>query len=320
MKILILGGTQFFGRAIVSAALDRGHAVTLFHRGKTGADLFPNAEHVLGDRDGGLGNLGDRTFDAVIDVCGYVPRIVEQSVIFLKSRATHYQFISTISVYDPPEHAAEPLTETCPLSPTAGLDTEEITWETYGPLKVLCEQAVQQTWGDNHFILRPGFIIGPHDSTDRFTYWVNRIATQSRVVCGERVDQPIQVIDARDLAAFSVHATEQSLTGATHATGPALTFQDMLGSIKAALNRQTQFVSIPAEELREGENLPLVIGPGRDSILRISCAKAESEGLQRRPIAGTIRDTWAWFSSQGDRPLKAGLSTERENELLTTKG
>jgi 2'-hydroxyisoflavone reductase len=173
VRLLVLGGTQFVGRALVEAALHGGHEVTLFHRGRTNADLFPEAEHVLGDRDGGLDLLRGRAWDACLDVCGYVPRVVRQSADLLRGAVGRYVFVSTISVY---ASLAEPAVEGSPLAELADTAVEEITGETYGGLKVLCEREVERAFGDDALVIRPGFVVGPHDPTGRFTYWAHRAA------------------------------------------------------------------------------------------------------------------------------------------------
>jgi len=317
MKILVIGGTRFFGRAIVAEALERGHDVTLFHRGKTGPELFPKAKHILGDRDGDTSLLEGHQFDAVIDVCGYVPRIVALSVDALR-KAGHYQFISTISVYHPKGRASRPLTEAWPLYGTEGVQSEEVTGESYGPLKVLCEQAVTRAFPNNSFHLRPGYIVGAHDPSDRFTHWVSRIGSEKRILVPTRLDQPIQVIDARDLAAFSVSATEQGLVGATHATGHVMTFGAMLAAIRDALGRTTEFVPHNTEE--PGKDYPLSGEPDDDVLLSISIEKALGEGLKLRPLEETIRHTWDWSRKRGAFTPRTGISVEREREVLASLG
>src|SRR4051794_40724893 len=220
MNLLVLGGTSFVGRAIVEDAIASGHTVTLFSRGKTGTDLFPDLERRIGDRDtGDYAALADGQWDAVLDVTGYVPRHVAQAADALGDRIGRYLFISTGSVYDR-TGASDGMTEdTARLAPERG--TEEITGETYGPLKVACEDDVLSRFGERATIVRPGIVAGPHDPTDRFTYWVRRAAAGGRAALPGRPEQPVQVVDSRDLARLAVGLVEQDKPGIYNAVGPA---------------------------------------------------------------------------------------------------
>jgi len=206
MKILVLGGTRFVGRHIVEAALAGGHRVTLFNRGQTNPGLFPDVETLKGDRDGGLDMLRGRRWDAVVDTYGMLPRLVRASTEILKSAAEQYVFISTLAVY---ADYANPVTgEELPLRELSDPTVEELTGDTYGGLKVLCERAVQEVFGPGALIIRPGFIVGPWDATDRFTYWMRRIQRGGEMLAPGQPDDPMQVIDARDLAHFVVRLVE----------------------------------------------------------------------------------------------------------------
>jgi 2'-hydroxyisoflavone reductase len=323
MQILILGGTVFLGRALVEAALDRGHAVTLFNRGRTNADLFPEAERLQGDRDGGLDALRGRRWDAVIDTSGYVPRVVHDSAALLADATDHYTFISSISVYA--EDAAPPLDESSPVATLADPSVEEVTGETYGGLKALCEQAVQQVCGERALVIRPGLIVGPHDPTDRFAYWPRRIARGGEVLAPDIRRQPVQVIDARDLAAWILALVEQHRGGTFNATGPAqpTSFADVLESCRTTLNPDARITWIdPAFLLDRGvqpwSELPLWEPAEADSpprLMTVSIERALDSGLAFRPLAATIRDTHAWESS-GDPIIRHSLRPEREAELL----
>src|SRR4030095_11435959 len=211
MRILVIGGTMFLGRHIVEHALARGHEVTLFHRGKTNPHLFPDLEHVLGDRKESLEPLAGRRFDAILDTCGYVPRVVKLSAHALSGAAPHYTFISTISVYS--DHKTLNQDETGPTGELEDPTREEITGDTYGPLKVLCEQAAAESFTGRVLVIRPGLIVGPHDPTDRFTYWPVRIARGGEVLAPGPEDTPVQLIDVRDLAAWTVEMMETGRTG-----------------------------------------------------------------------------------------------------------
>jgi len=218
MRLLVLGGTQFVGRHIVEAALARGHAVTLFHRGKTNPGLFPETQEVLGDRDGGLGALRGGTWDAVVDVNGYVPRLVRDSVRALATAAGHYVFISTLSVLA--DFSKSGQDESTPRASFEKLATEEITGETYGPLKAACEAEVEKGAAGRHSILRPGFIVGPWDHTGRFNYWLRRASAGGTMLAPGHPGAPVQFIDARDLAAFVLAAAETRKPGTYHTVGP----------------------------------------------------------------------------------------------------
>jgi 2'-hydroxyisoflavone reductase len=326
VNLLILGGTQFVGRAIARTALDRGHRVTLFHRGKTNADLFPEAEHVLGDRDGGLDGLSGRRWDAVCDVCGYVPRVVRQSVEALAGAAPSYAFISTVSVY---ADLSRPGTdESAALPPPPDPPTEEITPKTYGPLKAACEKEVAAFPGAT-LIVRPGLIVGPHDSTDRFTYWPVRVARGGEVAAPGAPDRRVQIVDVRDLAEWTVGRLEARAEGVFNATGPAgpLTLGEVLETCRDVAGADARFRWIPdgvltAHEVKAFREMPLWLpaGQGMDGVLAVDSGRAIAEGLTFRPLADTVRDTLAWHRSRDPEPeLTAGVTPEREAELLAAE-
>jgi 2'-hydroxyisoflavone reductase len=218
MKILILGGTVFLGRHLAREALARGHRVTLFNRGRTAPNLFPEAQRLFGDRDGDLDALDGHVWDSVIDTCGYVPRIVRQSTLRLSSSANHYTFISSIAVY---KNLAQPgLNESAALGELKDSAVEEINGDTYGPLKVLCEQEVTGVFPNRALIVRPGLIVGPHDPTDRFTYWPVRAARGGLILSPRPSQAQVQFIDARDLAEWILNSIEAGKLGEYNATGP----------------------------------------------------------------------------------------------------
>jgi 2'-hydroxyisoflavone reductase len=324
MNILIIGGTRFVGRAIAEDALARGHQVTLFHRGQTNPDLFPGAEHILGDRDGELTNLGDRQWDAVIDTCGYVPRIVGLSAEYLKDRVKRYIFISTISVYS--ESTERGRDEDAELATLTDETTEEITGETYGGLKVLCEQIAERIMPGRVLVIRPGLIVGPHDPTNRFTYWPVRVRRGGDVLVPGDGSYPAQFIDVRDLAAFTLHMTEQQATGIFNATGPdvALTLMDVLKAAQAVTGSSVEYVHATAEFLAEKEVAPWMEMPlwipseAGAALMAVSVQRGIDAGMRFRPLAETIRDTLAWYDSiQGDEQTwSAGMKAERETELI----
>jgi 2'-hydroxyisoflavone reductase len=196
VKLLILGGTRFLGRHLVDAALERNHQVTLFNRGKSNPDWYPEIETIIGDRDSDLEQLTERSWEAVLDTCGYIPRIVRASAQALSAAVTHYTFISSISVYA--DETIPNMDETALVGSIEDETVEEITGETYGPLKVLCEQEVQSAFPEGALIIRPGLIVGPHDPSDRFTYWPVRLARGGDVLAPGDPRMPVQIIDARD--------------------------------------------------------------------------------------------------------------------------
>jgi 2'-hydroxyisoflavone reductase len=323
MRLLILGGTQFVGRYLAQSALERGHRVTLFHRGETNRGLFPEAETIYGNRDGGLDALTKGAWDAVIDTCGYLPRLVGDAARFLARRVERYTFVSTISVYA--DFSRPGLDESSPLGTLEDPTTETIDGKTYGPLKVLCEKAVTETYGERGLIIRPGLIVGPHDPTNRFTYWVARIADGGEILAPGPKDAPVQFIDVRDLGEWMLRMTEDGETGVWNATGPRepVPMDRLLETMRPATGSNGEFTWVPAGFLLEQQvgawqELPLWL-PGEDmaGLCRIDIERAVSRGLTFRPLADTIRDTLDWARTvPADAPRKAGLARDREKELL----
>jgi 2'-hydroxyisoflavone reductase len=326
MHILIIGGTVFLGRHLVEAALARGHTLTLFNRGKRNPDLFPEVEKLRGDREKPeeLAILNERRFDAVIDTCGYVPRVVRSSAELLASRTEHYTFISSISVYA--SYSKVGLTEADPVGTLADPTVEEITGETYGPLKALCEQAAEAALPGRTLNIRPGLIVGPHDPTDRFTYWPMRVARGGQLLAPEHPGYLIQVIDVRDLAAWTISQIEQGATGIYNATGPdyTLTIGDLIETCVAvsgsdAQPRWASAAFLAEQGIAPWSEMPLWVPEGPDSagFSTVDCSKAIATGLGFRPIAETVRDTLAWAQSRpADHQWRAGLSAEKEQQAL----
>lgn len=317
MQILVLGGTVFVGRAIVEQALDRDHRVTLFSRGLTGVDLFPGAERRTGDRNtGDYSSLADGRWDAVVDVSAYVPRHVSQVEDAVEGSVGRYLLISTGSVYDWTA-AGHPADENAPrLSPERS--TEEITDDTYGPLKVACEDDALARFGDRATIVRPGIVAGSHDPTDRFTWWVRR-AAEGRVLVPERQDQPVQVVDSRDLAHLVIALLEADRSGIYNAVGPAepTTLAGLVDACAAGAGTSPEVVVVPAT----GADLPLVLDPGDpDIIFERSAAAARAVGLTGTPLAQTAADVLAWDEHRGRPPLSTGPDAAREAELLAAGG
>ncbi|MGB4869416.1 MAG: SDR family oxidoreductase [Candidatus Promineifilaceae bacterium] len=323
MKLLILGGTRFLGRALVDAALDAGHELTLFNRGQSNPDLYPQVEQIRGSRDGGLAGLHGRQWDAVIDTCGYVPRLVGDSARLLADAVGHYTFISSISVYR--DFAAPGITEDSPLATMADETVEEITGETYGPLKVLCEQTISEAMNGRALHVRAGLIVGPHDPTDRFSYWPYRIAQGGRVLAPGNPDAPVQFIDVRDLAAWTVQATAQTLRGPFNATGPdhRLSMRATLETCRQALGSDASFVWVDepfllAHDVAPWTDLPLwVTSDESEGFGTVNCGNAQQAGLVYRPLAQTAQDTLAWLNTRpADYVWRNGLTAVRETELL----
>ncbi len=326
MKILIIGGTRFVGRHIAAAFSEHGDDVTLFNRGNN-PSVHEHLEQVHGDRASDLSRLDGRSWDAVVDTSGYTPNLVETSARYFNPRTDRYIFISTMSVYDhertdgPNESA--PLLE---LPPDA--DPSVYSDERYGALKVLCERAVQGEFGERATIMRPGLVAGPHDPTDRFTYWTVRFDEGGEVLT-PLLQSRLQYIDARDLAAFAVRLARSPESGAFNCVTPrgSMSFGDLCEACmheSAAEDASVRAVSdefLARHDVRPWTELPLWIPAASEhaSIANGDSSRALASGLQIRPVRETVRDTLAWARGAEKRPgaLKAGLAPEREAELLT---
>ena len=318
MRILVIGGTSFLGRHLVAHALASGHRMTLFHRGRTNPDLFPEAERIHGDRDGGLAPLAGHTWDAVLDTCGYVPRVVGDSAGLLADAVERYLFVSTLSVY--PDDVEPGATEDAPLLDPPPAEVEEITDETYGPLKVACERAVASALPDRALIVRPGLIVGPDDPTDRFTYWVRRVAEGGEVLAPAPPEDPVQFVDVRDLAAFLLRHLEAGTVGVFNTIAPPIPLEDLLAACRTASGSDAAVTWVPGPFLRERgvepwSDLPLWL-PDDPGANRFDPARALAAGLSPRPVAETVLDTLTWDRARPRQPLKAGLDAERERALL----
>lgn len=322
MQILIIGGTVFLGRHLVEAALAHGHTVTLFNRGQHNPDLFPTVEKLRGNRDGELGVLAGRHWDAVIDTCGYIPRAVKDSATQLAEQVDHYTFISTISVY--PDYTQAGIDETAAVGTLADPTVEEVTGETYGPLKALCEAAAEAAMPGRVLTIRPGLIVGPHDPTDRFTYWPVRVDKGGAVLAPGTPTQQVQVIDVRDLAEWTIRQVEAKQTGIYNTTGPAqpLTMQQLLAECKAVAASEATFTWVSEAFLLEQQvgafvEVPLWVPAEMAGLEQINCQKAIDAGLTFRPLATTIRDTLVWDKTRdAAHQWRAGLAPDREAALL----
>jgi 2'-hydroxyisoflavone reductase len=351
LKILVLGGTGFLGPAVVHAALARGHTLTLFNRGRTdkkkqelyGEPVFPDLEKIHGNRDPdkhavdddptspkGLSGLeGGRTWDAVVDTSGYVPRIVKASAELLKDRAGHYTFISSVSVYKDTGTPGGDETRECGVMADPTVEEMGASFENYGPLKRLCEQAAEAAFPGRCANIRPGLIVGPWDPTDRFTYWPVRVARGGEVLAPGTADDPIQLIDVRDLGEWIVRCIEKNVTGEFNALGPpsGLTMGRVLDACKAAAKNDATFAWANAEFLEANQvapwsDMPVWTPPAGDmaGFHRWNCAKSMAAGLTFRDINDTCAATLEWWrtlpESRRNAPMRAGVTAEREAELL----
>ncbi len=331
LRILILGGTGFTGPYQVRYALSRGHKVTTFNRGKTHPGELPSeVEQLVGDRNGKLDALKGRKWDAAIDNPTTLPAWVRDAAEILKGNVERYVSISTISVY---ADTSKGIDETAPLAKYDGPDPYKETLEamkasgykTYGPLKALSEKEAEKWFPGKTLIIRPGLIVGPGDETDRFTYWPVRIDRGGEVLAPGNPSDPVQFIDARDLAEWTIRMAENRDTGIYNATGPAkpLGIGEMLDQTKSALNSDAKFTWVPAEFLQQQKveawsDMPVWAGDEL-GLARTNISRALGKGLTFRPLTETARDTLAWFKSQSqDRQskLRAGLTPEREAEVL----
>jgi 2'-hydroxyisoflavone reductase len=321
VKLLILGGTRFLGRHLVETALRTGHEVTLFHRGRGGCDVYPEVEHVHGDRDGDLKLLGGRTWEAAVDTSGFFPRVVRMSTELLRDAVEHYTFVSSISVYP---KFTKGMDETAPVSRLDDPGTEEITEETYGALKALCEEAAEEVMPGRVLNVRAGLLVGPYDNTDRFTYWVRRVSTGGRVLVPAPPGRPVQVIHAGDLAGWILRMGEQRRGGVYHGTGPPTphTMEEFLATCKSAAGGNAEWVWTPEEFLNQEkvtwwQDVPLCLEEKESAVMEVDVTKAVDDGLVFRPLLQTVRETLAWDTQRppGTR-LAAGLKADREVELI----
>ena len=335
LRILILGGTGFTGPFQVQYAVDRGHKVTVFNRGKTKRGEIPEGvEQLVGDRNGQLDALKGKQWDVVIDNPTMLPVWVRDAAEILKGNVDRFVFISTISVYA--EHGTPAKEESADLAKYEGEDPMKETidsvrgsgFKLYGPLKALSEQEAEKWFPGKTLIIRPGLIVGPGDQTDRFTYWPVRIDRGGEVLAPGKPTDPVQIIDARDIAEWTVRMVENGETGTYNATGPGnpLGMGEMLGGIKAGVKSDAKFTWVSAEFLEEHKvspwsDMPVWIPPSGDmgGMGRTSIKKALAKGLTFRPLEVTARDTLTYFKSLPEdrqKQLKAGLSAEREKEVL----
>jgi len=325
-KILILGGTKFLGPHVVDAALARGHTMTLFNRGKTHPGLFPNVEKLQGDRDGKLDALKGRTWDAVVDTSGYVPRIVKMSAELLAPSVKQYIFISTISVYaDGMPIGADETWKTNTIDDPTNEDVKK----NYGALKALSEKAAEAAMPGRVANIRPGLIIGPGDPTGRFTHWPVRLREGGEVLCPGDGKTPVQWIDGRDLGAWIVQLIEQGTVGTMNALGPErrVTMKEVIDTCNAAAGNKATPVWVDAKFLAKQDVMPWMEMPmwipneGEDAGFgTMSNARALKAGLKFRPLLDTAKDTLAWLETlpaeERATARSSGIKPEKEQKVL----
>jgi 2'-hydroxyisoflavone reductase len=324
MRILVLGGTRFVGRAYVEMALAVGNEVTLFNRGTTNPELFPDVEKVRGDRERDLSALAGRTWDEVLDPACYLPRVARISAEALRDAAPHYTFVSSLSAYGDIRSTGQD--ETGPVATMQDPTVEEITDETYGPLKVLAEREVQRVFGDGALILRPGFICGPYDSADRMPYWLRRLERDGEILAPEGPDFPVQLIDARDIAWFALTLASRGQGGLFNLCAPQEPhrLRDLLETAGRVVGNPHPDVTWASADfllehgLADFEAFPWWVPPQEFAFSRFDASRALAAGLEVRPIEDSFRSCWEWDRARGSVPLREGegLSPEREAELL----
>ncbi len=329
LKVLILGGTGFIGPHFVRVLGEGGHTVSLFNRGKRDPEVKPGIEQLLGDRNGEIDALKGRDWDVVIDNSGYTPKQVRATAELLKGHVKQYIFISSVAVYA--DFRTRGLDEDSPLAVLKGEDKDTVTGESYGPLKVLAEKVVEEVYGKNGTIIRPSYIAGPGDHTDRFTYWPFRVSKGGEMLAPGQPSDPFQFIDVRDLADFMRVCVEKQVGGAYNLCNQpgSVTIGSLLETSKKVTGADTTFKWAPAKFLEEneiigekakGNYMPIwQAGDSDDAgILLVKCDRAVKKGLKFRKLETTIAETLEWQKGRPEdkQKLRAGLSPEQEAELL----
>lgn len=325
MNILLLGGTIFFGRHVVEAALAHGHTVTLFNRGQHNPDLFPEVEKLRGDRTqvSHLQILRDRHWDAVIDTCGYFPNIVQLSAQALADGVERYAFISSISVYgEPPTPPG--IDENAPVAQLTGENLPDYAAESYGNRKALCEQVVEGILPGRTLNIRPGLIVGPYDPSDRFTYWPVRLQRGGTILAPGNPAAPVQIIDVRDLAQWTIRMIENRRAGIYNATGPEvpLSMRLVLETCRQVAGTPAEFVWVDelfllAQGVTPFTDLPLWLPGFAAAMHQVSIAKALAAGLTFRSLAETVAATLTWDNTRSPEAQRMnGITPQRESELL----
>ncbi len=331
LKILILGGTRFIGLHMTSYALERGHTLTFFNRGKTKTDRYPDVERILGDRNGQIDGLKDRKWDVVIDNSGYVPRHVRASAELLAPNVKRYVFVSSISVYP---NFSVPRGEKSEVGKLADETVEKVDGETYGPLKALCEKATLDVYGGRGTVIRPGLIVGPDDNTDRFTYWPARAARGGEFIAPGSPKDAFQVIDVRDLAEFTINAVENGYAGTYNLVSNVngFKFGELTDACIASAKKRAKpaaepkAVYLPTDFLEEQKvepwsEMPVWLPAKGDeaAFASTSNAAALAKGLKITPIAKTVDDTLEWHLTRPkdeQEKLKSGIAADKEATVL----
>jgi len=325
LRILILGGTRFLGPHTVKYARARGHEVTLFNRGRSNPDLFQDMERLVGDRDGRLEALVGRDWDAVIDTCGYVPRIVSMSADLLRDHVKQYVFISSISVYGNFDEIG--LNEDSAVGKLDDETIEDVTAETYGPLKALCEQAAEASMPGRVTNIRPGLIVGPLDRSDRFTYWPVRVSRGGEVLAPHAPGELTQMIDVRDQAEFIIDCIERNITGVFNTVSPPgeMTMGELLDTCRRVSGSDATFTwadqdFLAAREVQAWSDMPCWVPKSMEAgVGTVRADRALINGLTFRPMTETVRDTLDWWATLPETRtlnMNAGLTAEREREVL----
>ncbi|QFT88600.1 NAD dependent epimerase/dehydratase family protein [Bacillus sp. THAF10] len=337
MKILMIGGTRFLGRFIVEEALKQGHEVTLFNRGNH-PEVFPHVETIVGDRNKDLSLLESGKWDVAIDTCGYTPTALAESTRILADKVDHYTFVSSISVYK--DWIPDKITEDYPVQTLTqekieqiGYGTQEEIYAHYGALKAECEKAAEQHMSDKILHVRSGLLVGPYDLTDRFAYWVNRVAQGGEILAPGRKERNIQFIDARDLASWILKMADEKVTGTFNVTGPttSITMEEFLHTCKAVTDSNATFIwadetFLLNQKIAPWTEMPLWIpeefpliegGEPWQGAGTISIEKAIQHKLSVRPLEDTIQDIWKWEETRTSDERKAGLHTDKEQKALT---
>lgn len=333
MQVLVIGGTRYVGRFIVEELLDQGHDVTLFHRGRTNTELFGDLERVLGDRVTDIGRLGDRDWDVVIDTCGYEPAEVAPAVEHLADRTERYVFISSVAVHEPTVHPG--ITEDSPVQRGTEPDDPVAWWhDAYARDKVACEDLVLGTFGpERTLVLRPGMLVGPHDPVWYLPTLVARFRFGGRVLVPAVADQPVQVLDCRDLGSFAGRMVDAGTVGTFLVDGPPVTHGEILQAVAAAVGTPLEFVAADESWLlarpevdAPWERFPYWL-PGEEALGYggIDVSKALEQGLTPRPLTSTVQDVAAWYDAAGfavredwtrGHPPQRGLSSDDEARML----
>jgi 2'-hydroxyisoflavone reductase len=330
-KILILGGTAFIGPHFIEQAQARGHEITMFNRGRSNTDLFPKVEKLVGNRfpdvDEGLQAIeaaiaGGRRWDVVYDTSAYVPRVAKASAELLAKACDHYIFISTLSVF---ADRSVDVSEDSPLGKLEDESEERVTGASYGPLKALCEQAVEAAMPGRAAIVRPGLIVGPGDTSDRFTWWPHRIALGGDTLAPGFGENPIQVIDVRDLSRWAIQIAEEGTVGVFNAVGMAsvITMEEFLHGCKIVLGSDNKFIWVDQQflldrDVRAYSEIPLWLPREDPPYGTAQCQKAMAAGLSFRPLGATIRDTYDWaVAREGYERWRAGMAADREAKILS---